>query len=129
METRFENFSDETKRRIIGGSQVLSHGHDEDVYLKAKIIKNQIINAFNDTFKKVDIVLSPVSTALPSMPGQNIDNPLSVYMSEAYTAGFSLGGLPALTTPLFTPTGVQITANKNREDLILTFANYLEEVI
>jgi Asp-tRNA(Asn)/Glu-tRNA(Gln) amidotransferase A subunit family amidase len=33
-----------------------------------------------------------------------------------------------MTAPLFTPTGIQITANKNREDLILTFANYLEEI-
>jgi aspartyl-tRNA(Asn)/glutamyl-tRNA(Gln) amidotransferase subunit A len=125
MITRSENLSDETKRRITGGIQVLSHGHDEDVYLKAKIMRNRIIDAFNNNFEKVDIILSPVSVTLPSAVGQNSDN---TFLSEAYTAGFNLGGLPTLTAPLFTPTGIQITANKNREDLILTFANYLEGV-
>jgi len=127
MITRSENLADETKRRIIGGCQVLSRGHDDDVYLKARILRNQMIQAFNNDFKKVNIILSPVSTNLPPTVGQSPDNPLSTYLSEAYTAGFSLGGLPTLTAPLFTSTGIQITANKNREDLILTFANYLEE--
>ena len=123
MITRSECFTDETKRRIIGGSQVLSHGHDENVYLKARILKNQIISAFDGDFEKANILLSPVATALPPSP----DNPLSMYLSDAYTVGFSLGGLPTLTAPLFTPAGIQVTANKNCEELILTFTNYLEE--
>jgi aspartyl-tRNA(Asn)/glutamyl-tRNA(Gln) amidotransferase subunit A len=128
MITRSENLTDETKRRITGGIQVLSHGHDEDVYLKAKIMRNRIIDAFNNNFEKADIILSPVSVTLPPAISQSADDTLSQYMLETYTAGFNLGGLPTLTAPLFTPTGIQITANKNREDLILTFANYLEGV-
>ena len=127
MLTRADNLTDETKRRIIGGCQALSNGHDVDVYLKAKKIRNQLINKFNSDFEKVNILLSPVSTTLPPAIGQMLDEPLSIYMAETFTAGFNLSGLPVLTAPLFTPTGIQITANKNREDLILTFANYLEE--
>ena len=125
---RSEYFSDETKRRIIGGNQLLSFEYDEDVYQKAKTIKNQIIESFNNDFEKVNIILSPVSTTLPPSFGQSSDNPFSSYFSDAFTVGFSLGGLPTLTAPLFTQTGVQITANKNQEDLILAFANHLKEI-
>jgi len=124
LTTRSENFTDETKRRIIGGSLALSREHDADVLLKARNLRMQIIDDFKEDFTKVDLLLSPVSTTLPPTAGQSKDN----YMSEAFTAGFALGGLPTLTAPLFTPTGIQITANSNREDLILTFANYLEEI-
>ena len=162
MITRAENLSDETKRRIIGGIQVTSHGFDDDVYRKALIFKNQLLDAYKRDFENVDIILSPVSLTLPpiqpvsadippaigqdmqpvslTLPpiqpvsadlppaiSQNPDNTLATYLSEAFTAGFNLGGLPTLTAPLFTPTGIQITADKNREDFILTFANYLEE--
>ena len=128
MITRSENFTEETKRRIIGGNQVMSQGHDEEIYLKARIIKNQIINAFKADFEKVGIILSPASMTLPPSLGESLKKPLSMYMSDACTVGFSLGGLPTLSAPLFTPTGIQITANKNQEDLILSFTNYLENI-
>ena len=128
MITRSENFTEETKRRIIGGNQVMSQGHDEEIYLKARIIKNQIISAFKTDFEKVGIILSPASMTLPPSLGESLKKPLSMYMSDACTVGFSLGGLPTLSAPLFTPTGIQITANKNQEDLILSFTNYLENI-
>jgi len=127
MVTRSENFTEETKRRIIAGNQVLSRGHEEEIYLKACILRNSIIQKFNEDFGQVDIVLSPVSTTLPPKLGSNPDNPLAMYMSDAFTVGFSLGGFPALTVPFFTPIGIQITANKNREDMILHFAQSLKE--
>ena len=124
MITRSENLTGETKRRITGGIQVLSHGYDEDVYLKARIMKNRIIHAINSDFEKVNVMLSPVSATLPPEVGQSQD---MMYLPDAYSACFNLAGLPTLTAPLFTPTGIQITAGKNREDLILSFANYLEK--
>jgi aspartyl-tRNA(Asn)/glutamyl-tRNA(Gln) amidotransferase subunit A len=127
MITRSENFTEETKRRIIAGNQVLSRGHDEEIYLKAGMLRNAIVRKFNEDFGNVDIVLSPVSTTLPPKLGSNPDNPLAMYMSDAFTVGFSLGGLPTLTVPYFTPTGIQVTANKNREDMILHFAQSLKD--
>ena len=129
MTTRSDNLTDETKRRITGGIQVLSRGYDEDVYPKAAIMRSRIIQAINSDFEKVDVVLSPATFGLPPVVGHNQDNPLWTYLSEAFTAGFNLGGNPTLTAPLFTPTGIQITGNKNREDLILAFAHYLEEAV
>ena len=127
MKTRSENFTKETKRRIIGGNQVLSRGYDEEIYLKAMILRNSIENSFSSDFKNVDVILSPVSTDLPPVIGNNMDNPHDMYLSDAYTVGFSLGGLPTLTVPYFTQTGIQITSNKNNEDIILYFANFLNK--
>jgi aspartyl-tRNA(Asn)/glutamyl-tRNA(Gln) amidotransferase subunit A len=137
MITRSENLPDETKRRITGGCQATSRQYDEDVYLKAKILKNKLLDTFNSDFEKVNLILSPVSMGLPPSIGQQPENPVSTtlsseigqfpenpYFSEAYSVAFNLGGLPTLTAPLFTPTGIQLTANKNREDLLLAFANH-----
>ncbi|MDR1719200.1 MAG: hypothetical protein LBR67_03645 [Dysgonamonadaceae bacterium] len=126
--TRSENLTDETKRRIIGGNQVLSHGREEEIYLKARILRKSIIDNFNQDFKNVDIILSPVSTTLPPEIGLNLEDPFAMYLSDAFTVGFSLGGLPTLTAPLFTPTGIQITADKNKEGIILKVANYLKHL-
>ncbi len=125
--TRSENFTEETKRRIIGGNQVLSQGHSEEIYLKARGLRNQVSARFEQEFKLVDIILSPVTPNLPPKLGSQND-PLEMYLSDAFTVGFSLGGLPTLTAPGGTETGIQITAPKRQEEKILKFANFLKEV-
>jgi aspartyl-tRNA(Asn)/glutamyl-tRNA(Gln) amidotransferase subunit A len=127
--TRSENFTEETKRRIIGGNQILSHGHSEEIYQKARALRSQIINSFNQEFKLVDIIISPVSPCTPPKIGSSLGNPLEMYLSDAYTVGFSLGGLPTLTSPVGTETGIQITAPKNQEEIILKFAKLLIEMV
>jgi aspartyl-tRNA(Asn)/glutamyl-tRNA(Gln) amidotransferase subunit A len=125
--TRSVNFSEETKRRIVGGNQVLSHGHSEEIYLKARRIRNQVIKSFNLDFQQVDLILSPVSPAPPPPLGSSLEHPFEMYLSDAYTVGFSLGGLPALTVPRGTATGIQVAAAKNREAEILKFAKFITE--
>ncbi len=127
--TRSENFTEETKRRIVGGNQVLSHGHAEEIYLKARVLRNRFAGSFREVFKQLDIIISPVSPNTPPEIGKSLSDPLSMYLSDVYTVGFSLGGLPALTFPKGTDTGIQISAYKNREDIILRFANYLKRII
>jgi aspartyl-tRNA(Asn)/glutamyl-tRNA(Gln) amidotransferase subunit A len=127
--TRSKNFTEETKRRIIAGNQILSHGHAEEIYLKARALRNQIVKSFYREFQEVDIIISPVSPGTPPKIGSSLDNPLEMYLSDAYTVGFSLGGLPTLTSPVATETGIQITARKNQEQTILKFAKFLMDII
>lgn len=127
--TRSENFTDETKRRIIGGNQVLSQGHSEEIYLKARAIREKIEQSFIDEFQEVDIIISPVSPTPPPKIGDNLNDPLAMYLSDAYTVGFSLGGLPTLSAPFGTETGIQITAEKMGEEKILEFVIYLRDEI
>ncbi len=127
--TRSENFSEETKRRIVGGNQVLSQGFSDEIYLKGLALRDQISINFDKDFKEVDIILSPVTPSAPPKIGESLKDPHAMYLSDAYTVGFSLAQLPTLTIPQGTVTGLQITAAKNNEEIILKFANFLKETI
>jgi aspartyl-tRNA(Asn)/glutamyl-tRNA(Gln) amidotransferase subunit A len=127
--TRSENFSDETKRRIVGGNQVLSQGFSDEIYLKGLAIRDSISENFENDFKEVDIIMSPVTPGLPPKIGDSLKDPHAMYLSDAYTVGFSLGQLPTLTIPQGTETGLQITAAKNNDELVLKFANFLKDTI
>lgn len=129
MLSRSQNFTEETKRRIVGGNQVLSAGHSEEIYLKARSLRGQIMDSFDQEFKETDIILSPVAPGMPPKIGENLKEPLSMYLSDAYTVGFSLGGLPTLTAPIGTEIGIQITAAKGQEETIIEFAHLLNEVL
>ncbi len=127
--TRSEKFSEETKRRIIGGNQVLSQGFSDEIYLKAQNLRNQISARFSTDFEEVDIILSPVTPANPPKIGESLNDPLAMYLSDAYTVGFSLGELPTLTIPKGTTTGLQITADKKKDAEVLQFANFLNDIL
>ena len=127
--TRSENFSEETKRRIVGGNQVLSQGFSDEIYLKGLNLRDQISENFENDFKEVDIILSPVTPNTPPKIGDSLKDPLAMYLSDVYTVGFSLGQLPTLTVPQGTATGLQITAAKNNDELVLKFANFLKDTI
>jgi aspartyl-tRNA(Asn)/glutamyl-tRNA(Gln) amidotransferase subunit A len=127
--TRSEKFSAETKRRIVGGNQVLSQGFSDEIYLKGLALRDQISENFKEDFEVVDIILSPVTPNTPPKIGDSLKNPLAMYLSDAYTVGFSLGQLPTLTIPKGTATGLQITAAKTKDAQVLQFANFLNEIL
>ncbi len=127
--TRSENFSEESKRRIVGGNQVLSQGFSDEIYLKGLNLRDQISDNFEKDFNEVDIILSPVTPNTPPKIGDSLNDPLAMYLSDAYTVGFSLGQLPTLTIPKGTATGLQISAAKNNDALVLQFANFLNDLI
>jgi len=127
--TRSENFSEETKRRIVGGNQVLSQGFSDEIYLKGLNLRDQISESFEKNFKDVAIILSPVTPNTAPKIGDSLKDPLAMYLSDAYTVGFSLGQLPTLTIPQGTETGLQITSAKNNDELVLKFANFLKDTI
>ncbi|GAA3616026.1 amidase family protein [Flavivirga amylovorans] len=127
--TRSEKFSEETKRRIVGGNQVLSQGFSDEIYLKGLALRDAISENFEKDFEEVNIILSPVTPSTPPKIGDSLKDPLAMYLSDAYTVGFSLGQLPTLTVPQGTETGLQVTAAKNNDELVLKFANFLKDTI
>ena len=125
--TRSENFTSETQRRIVGGNQVLSQGHSEEIYTKAQEIRDQIVDKFRSDFMQVEIVLSPVAPNDVPKIGEVLDDPMAMYLSDAYTVGFSLGGLPTLTVPNQLSSGLQITTAKKDEEMLFICANSLTQ--
>lgn len=128
LQTRDEGFSEESRRRIITGNQVLSVGYSEEIYKKALLVRKSIEAHFDEDFEKVDFILSPVSPILAPNIGDSMDDPLTMYLSDMYTVGFSLGGVPTLSAPFELPNNVQITGKKGADEDVLRFAYALEQL-
>ena len=133
LDTRGEGFSEETKKRIIAGNQVLSVGYSDEIYKKALEVRKGIEVKFANDFTKeqggVDFIFSPVSPFLAPAIGDSMKDPLTMYLSDMYTVGFSLGGLPTLSAPFVVPNNVQITAKKGADESILKFAYAIEQAL
>ncbi len=129
LESRGKWFSSETQRRIVVGNQVLSQGFLDKYYQKALIARNQLIQKFTEDFAKVDIIISPVTPNKVPKIGQVMDDPVTMYMSDVYTVGFSLGKLPTLTIPWNLPTGMQITGDYGTDMDLIQIGKRIEEMM
>ncbi len=126
--TRFGNqrtkFGDEAKRRIMLGTYTLSAGYYDAYYLKAMKVRSLIIKDFYQAFKKVDLLLAPISPSLPFNLGEKINDPLQMYLSDILNITANLAGLPGLALPCgFSksglPIGMQLLGPQFSEDLLL----------
>jgi len=97
--TRDEGFVTENKRRIMIGSYVLSSGYFDAYYLQAQKVRTLLINQFNELFKKYDMLIGPVSPTTAFKIGENIDDPVKMYLMDIMTVPVSLAGLPAISVP------------------------------
>jgi len=96
---RLEGFWDETQRRIVLWSYVLSAWFYDAYYKKACQIRTLIIEDFKKAFSEVDLIVSPVSPNVSWKIWEKIDDPLKMYLSDAYTIPASLAWLPAISVP------------------------------
>jgi aspartyl-tRNA(Asn)/glutamyl-tRNA(Gln) amidotransferase subunit A len=94
INNRGEGFGDEPKRRIVLGSYVLSAGYYDSYFKKATQIRTLIGEDFDKAFSEVDAIISPVAPTVAWKMGEKIDDPLKMYLSDAYTIPASLAGLP-----------------------------------
>ncbi|HUS60115.1 MAG TPA: Asp-tRNA(Asn)/Glu-tRNA(Gln) amidotransferase subunit GatA [Nevskiaceae bacterium] len=126
-------FTDEAKRRIMLGTYTLSAGYYEAYYLQAMKVRTLIKKDFEDAFKKVDLIITPVSPDLPFKLGEKVDNPLKMYLSDIFTSTANLAGVPALSLPVGLvdnlPVGMQIIGPQFAESLILQAGFACEKAI
>lgn len=131
--TRAEGFGKEVKRRILIGTYVLSHGYYDAYYLQAQKIRRLIANDFVEAFKNCDVILSPTSPSLAFKIGEKSNNPVQMYLSDIYTIGVNLAGLPGMSLPCgFSksglPIGMQLIGNYFDEAKLLNTANIYQNV-
>ena len=99
LNNRGEWLGDEAKRRSILGSYVLSAGFYDAYYKKASQIRTLIIQDFEKVFANVDVLACPVSPSVAWKIGEKADDPLKLYLEDAYTIPASLAGLPGISVP------------------------------
>ena len=131
--TRSEGFGMEVKRRIMLGCFVLSSGYYDAYYRKALQAKALIKSAFDRAFEKYDLILGPVAPTTALKIGENLADPLKMYLGDIYTVMINLAGLPAASVPCGfdsngMPVGMHLIGNYFDESKILGAAHAYQQV-
>ena len=122
--SRAEGFGSEVKRRIIMGTYVLSSGYYDAYYGRASRVRTLVRRDFEEVFKKVDVLLTPVAPA-PAFKLGEVQDPLTMYLNDLFTIPSALAGNCSMSVPAgFThgtklPVGVQFIADAYREDMLI----------
>jgi len=99
-ESRTEGFGPEVKRRILLGTFVLSAGYYDSYYAKAQKVRNKIKMKTEELFKSYDFLLSPTTPSTAFKFGENMDDPIKMYLEDLFTVHANLVGMPAISLPL-----------------------------
>jgi aspartyl-tRNA(Asn)/glutamyl-tRNA(Gln) amidotransferase subunit A len=99
FDSRGEGFGPEVKRRIMLGTFALSSGYYDAYYGRAQRVRARLRHDFAEAFQSFDALLTP-TTPEPAFPiGAKTDDPLSMYLSDVFTAPANLVGIPAIAVP------------------------------
>lgn len=127
--TRSRGFGPEVKRRILLGTFVLRADSYSAYYGRAMKTRTLISRDYAAAFERCAMILSPTSP-VPAWPlGDKLDDPLAMYLSDVFTIGVNLAGLPAISIPAgFTratprlPIGLQLIGPRLAEPELLRVA-------
>jgi aspartyl-tRNA(Asn)/glutamyl-tRNA(Gln) amidotransferase subunit A len=130
--TRSKGFGPEVQRRIIIGTYCLSAGYYDAYYGKASQVRTLIMEDFKNAFNSCDVILSPVAPTPAFKIGENVDDPLTMYLSDIFTLSANLAGIPGMSVPCgFSktglPIGLQIMGSHFGEEKILKTAYNFEQ--
>lgn len=97
--SRSAGFGAETRRRIILGTYVLSHGYYDAYYNKAWKVRHAIEKEFLNIFKEVDFVMTPTTPTTAFKIGEKMDDPVAMYLCDIFSAPANIAGIPAIALP------------------------------
>ncbi len=130
VKSRTEGFGTEAKRRIMLGSYTSSAGYVDQYYNKAQKVRALIKKDFDEAFKKIDLIIGPVSPTTAFKIGEKTTDPLQMYLSDIYTIAVNLAGLPAISIPAGLsnklPVGLHIIGPQMTDHRILEFGKSYE---
>ena len=148
--SRTEGFGEETRRRILLGTFVLSSGYIDAYYRKADAARMVLRREFEKAFEACDVIASP-TTPSPAFTFGEKSNPLAMYLEDIFTVTANLTGMPAISVPMGTveregpstsfdsaqdkslgikkqlPVGIHFTAPHQEEDALFTIGRSVED--
>ena len=112
--SRSLGFGSETKRRIILGTYVLSHGYYDAYYNQAWKVRRAIIEEYENIFREVDFIMTPTVPTTAFKIGEKTADPLQMYLEDIFTISANLAGLPSISIPsgfssIGLPFGIEFT--------------------
>ena len=131
--SRAQGFGAEVKRRILIGTYVLSHGYYDAYYIQAQKLRRLIAQDFAEAFEQCDIIMGPTSPTVAFDLGEKSNDPVQMYLSDAYTIAVNLAGLPGMSIPVGfgqknRPVGLHIVGNYFSEAQMLNVAHQYQLV-
>ncbi|GAB3454388.1 Asp-tRNA(Asn)/Glu-tRNA(Gln) amidotransferase subunit GatA [Insolitispirillum peregrinum] len=132
MKTRAAGFGTEVQRRIMMGTYVLSAGYYDAYYLKAQKVRALIAQDFRQAFEQVDVILAPTAPTPAFGMGENMADPITMYLNDVFTVPTSLAGLPGLSVPAGLsatglPLGLQLIGKPFDEETVLRVGGVIED--
>jgi len=129
--TRSRGFGAEVQRRILLGTFALSAGYHDAYYGKAQRARARIRAAYGAAFASCDVLLTPTAPTLAFRLGEKTADPLTMYLSDIFTIGANLAGIPGLSAPAGRarsglPRAVQLLAPEDGEPALLRAGRVLE---
>ena len=131
--SRSEGFGPEVQRRIMLGTYVLSSGYYDAYYNNALKVRRMIVEEYKTAFKSCDVILGPTTPTVAFKIGERKD-PLSMYLSDVYTANTNIAGICGVSipcglseefgTPL--PIGLHLQAPWHEDSKLLRIAQMFE---
>ena len=131
--TRKTGFGAEAKRRIMIGTYVLSSGYYDAYYRKAQTVRTKIIDEFAAAFEKYDFLIGPTTPTTAFKIGENVQDPLKMYLNDIMTVSANMAGVPAISIPCGLseglPVGLQLFAAQKHDRELLAVAAKTEELL
>ncbi|MBH5320233.1 Asp-tRNA(Asn)/Glu-tRNA(Gln) amidotransferase subunit GatA [Paenibacillus sp. GSMTC-2017] len=128
--SRSQGFGSEVKRRIMLGTYALSSGYYDAYYLKAQKVRTLIKQDFDNVFNQFDLIIGPTAPTPAFRIGEQVGDPLTMYLNDICTIPVSLAGVPAISVPCGTadglPIGLQIIGKAFDESTVLRAAHAFE---
>ena len=129
--TRAEGFGPEVKRRIMIGTYVLSSGYYDAYYLRAQKVRALILRDFTNAFQTVDALLTPTAPSAAFAQGENMDDPVKMYLNDVFTVPASMAGIPGISVPAGLdgaglPLGLQVLGRPFDEETVFAVGAALE---
>ncbi|QLD10388.1 Asp-tRNA(Asn)/Glu-tRNA(Gln) amidotransferase subunit GatA [Microbacterium oleivorans] len=133
--TRDAGFGDEVKRRIILGTYALSAGYYDAYYGSAQKVRTLIQRDFDDAFARVDVIATPSAPTTAFRLGEQLDDPLQMYLNDVTTIPVNLAGVPGISIPSGLaeddglPVGIQFIAPARQDAQLYRVGAALEALL
>ncbi len=129
--TRSAGFGPEVQRRILLGTYALSAGYYDAYYLTAQKARTRIRREYGEAFARCDLMLMPAAPTTAFRLGEKTEDPLEMYLSDIFTIGANLAGIPGLTVPVGIgkgglPLAVQLLGPEDGEPALLRAGRAIE---
>ncbi len=130
--TRAAGFGPEVRRRVLIGTYVLSAGYYDAYYIRAQKVRALILKDFTDVFANVDALLTPTAPSAAFAQGENMDDPIKMYLNDVFTVPANLAGVPAASVPAGLdanglPLGLQVIGKPFDEETVFAVSAAVEQ--